>query len=180
MTGTPEFTRPLRLDTLPTAGKPITVEAVEAERAALALRFDLVSIERLTATLTLKRDGETVTAKGRLDARVTQSCVATGVPLDSRVEEDFTILFRPEPADGAPDEEIELSEAECDVVFYRGAMIDVGEAVAETLSLSLDPWPRAPDAEDALLQAGVKSEEQVREESSPFAKLASHKGGLKR
>ena len=175
MTETPEFSRPLRLDTLPATGRPMTVEADEAERAALAERFALVAIDRLTATLTLKRDGETVTAKGHLNARVTQSCVATSVALDASVDEDFTILFRPEPVDGAPDEEIELSEAELEVVFYQGAMIDVGEAVAETLSLSLDPWPRAPGAEDALREAGVKSEEEAKRESSPFAGLAALK-----
>ncbi|WP_199792381.1 YceD family protein [Allosphingosinicella vermicomposti] len=171
----PEFSRPARLDTLPSVAKPMTVEASAEERAALAARFDLVAIDRLAATLTLQRDGETVTAKGRMEAEVTQSCVATGVPIPAHVAEDFTILFRPEPQDGAPDEEIELSEAECDVVFYEGAMIDIGEAVAETLSLNLDPWPRAPGAEDALRAAGVKSEEEAKRESSPFAGLAALK-----
>lgn len=171
----PEFSRPVRLDTLPAVAKPMEVEADETERAALAARFDLVAIDRLTASLTLKRDGEAVTAKGRLEAEVTQSCVATGAPVPAQVDEDFHILFRPEPASGTPDEEIELSEAECDVVFYQGAMIDIGEAVAETLSLSLDPWPRAPDAENALRAAGVKSEEEAKRDSSPFAGLAGLK-----
>jgi hypothetical protein len=40
-------------------------------------------------------------------------------------------------------------------MFYDGAMIDVGEAVAQTLALNLDPYPRAPDAGDALREAGV-------------------------
>jgi len=42
------------------------------------------------------------------------------------------------------------------VVFYDGASIDVGEAVAETLLLNLDPYPRAPGAEQALRAAGVR------------------------
>ena len=37
-----------------------------------------------------------------------------------------------------------------DVIFYEGETIDIGEAVAETLSLSLDPYPRAPGAETVL------------------------------
>ncbi|QPQ54671.1 DUF177 domain-containing protein [Allosphingosinicella flava] len=175
MSSQAEFSRPVRLDTLPATGKPMAVEADATERAALAERFDLVAIDRLAATLTLKRDGTAVTAKGRLEAAVTQSCVASGVPLEAVIEEDFDILFRPEPVDATPDDEIELSEAECDVVFYQGAMIDVGEAVAETLSLSLDPWPRAPNAEEALREAGVKTEEVAKRESSPFAGLAALK-----
>ena len=61
-------------------------------------------------------------------------------------------------------------------VFYDGAAIDVGEAVAETLSLSLDPYPRAPGAEEALEAAGVKSEE----EAGPFAALAGLRDKLKK
>jgi hypothetical protein len=64
-----------------------------------------------------------------------------------------------------------------DVVFYDQAAIDVGEAVAETLALSLDPWPRSPDAEAILREAGVKREGE--EEKGPFAALASLKDKLK-
>ncbi len=59
------------------------------------------------------------------------------------------------------------------MVFYDRAEIDVGEAVAETLALNLDPWPRAPDAEAALRAAGVKREGE--EERGPFAALAGLK-----
>ena len=76
----------------------------------------------------------------------------------------------------APEEEVELSESEMDVVFHDGAAIDVGEAVAETLSLGLDPYPRAPGADEALKAAGVKSEE----EAGPFAALAGLRDKLKR
>jgi uncharacterized metal-binding protein YceD (DUF177 family) len=107
---------------------------------------------------------------------VTQSCVATAVPLEAEVDEPFRIEFRTEPTAGTPDEEVELSEAEMDVTFYDGGSIDLGEAVAETLSLSLDPWPRAPGAEEILKAAGVKGEE----EAGPFAALAALKDKLKK
>ena len=148
----------------------MAIEAGEDERAALAERFDLTAIESLSAALTLVRDEETVSAKGTLHAVVTQPCVASGAPVPALVDAPFVILFRPQPV-GAGDEEIELGESEMDVVFYDGAMIDVGEAVAETLSLSLDPWPRAPDAEAALAAAGVSSEEEAKAANSPFAAL---------
>jgi hypothetical protein len=38
------------------------------------------------------------------------------------------------------------------------------------LSLSLDPYPRSPDAEAALREAGVKSEDEV-EPAGPLAGL---------
>ncbi|MEA3035420.1 MAG: hypothetical protein QOH04_1182 [Sphingomonadales bacterium] len=175
---TPEFSRPIRLDTLGAEPCRLEIEAGEAERAALAARFGLVSIGRLTAEAALTRAGATVIAAGTLAAEVVQSCVATREPLAATVDEPFRIDFQPQPAAAAPDEAVELGERELDVMFYEGGAIDLGEAVAETLSLSLDPYPRSPAAEAALKDAGVKSEEQARAESSPFAGLAALKDKL--
>src|SRR3569623_1044306 len=83
-------------------------------------------------------------------------------------------VFRPQPQSGGNDEEIELSENELDVVFYDGGAIDLGEAMAETLSRSLDPYPRRDTAEAALREAGVKSEG----EAGPFGALAGLKAKM--
>ena len=172
MSGPNEFSRPVRLDTLGSAPRALTIEADDSERAALARRFGLPAIERLSAELTLSRNGETIAAEGDLQATVVQSCVATGEPVPADIDEPFRILFTPPPEGRTgSEEEVELSEEDCDIVFYDGAQIDVGEAVAETLSLSLDPWPRSPAAETALKEAGVKSEAQA----GPFAALADLK-----
>jgi uncharacterized metal-binding protein YceD (DUF177 family) len=174
----PEFSRPVRIDTLGDQPRHLSIEADEAERAALARRFNLTGIERLSAEAVLAREGDEVTAIGALTAKVGQSCVATAMPVESDIGEQFRIVFRPQPAMPSEEDEIELNESEMDVVFYDGASIDIGEAVAETLSLSLDPYPRAPDAEELLREAGVKSEEeaaaseaQAKAERSPFAAL---------
>ena len=173
-----EFSRPFRIDTLGSAPRAVAIEADDAERAALAKRFSLEAIHSLAAEAELVRTGEAVRAIGRVTAAVVQSCVATGEPVEEQVAEDFTIEFRPHPAVGSPDEEIELSEGELDVVFYDAAAVDLGDAVAETVSLALNPFPRAPDAEDALRAAGVKSEEEAKAEASPFAGLAALKDKL--
>jgi uncharacterized metal-binding protein YceD (DUF177 family) len=174
----PEFSRTARVDTLGSAPRMLSIGANEEERAALARRFELLAIDRLSAEAELTRSGETVRARGTLSAEVTQSCVATGTAVLSRVEERFEIEFRPQPNSGSPDEEIELSEGELDVIFYSGSAVDVGEAVAETLWLALEPFPRAPEADTALKEAGVKSEEEAARESSPFAALAALKDKL--
>ena len=57
------------------------------------------------------------------------------------------------------------------MVFYDGAVIDLGGAIADTLALSLDPYPRSAGADAALKEAGVLTEEQA----SPFAVLAEPK-----
>ena len=182
MTGTNEFSRAVRVDTLGSTPRTLKIEADAHECEALATRFGLEAIDRLEAEMSLVRGGEAATATGVLFAQVTQSCVATGEPVPARIEEPFTILFEPERQPAAADEEIELSEEECDIVFYAGAMIDVGEAVAETLALSLDPWPRSPNADAVLKAEGVKSQEQAEAEEaevkaarSPFAALRPRK-----
>ncbi len=178
MSNQPEFSRTIRVDTLGPSPRELSIGADEKERAALAERFGLVGVERLSAEALVKRNGDEIRAEGRLSAAVIQSCVATGEPVPAEIEEEFEIVFRPHPADVSAEEEIELSEGELDVTFYDGASVDLGEAVAETLSLALDPYPRAPDAEAELRDAGVKTEEEQRMESSPFAGLAALKDKL--
>lgn len=171
-----EFSRLYRLDTLSAEPRSVAIEASPEERGALARRFGLVALDGLAAEAELSRTGDSVTAAGRLRARVTQSCVATAEPVEAEVAEDFRVEFRPPPPAAGPDEEIELGEGELDTVFYEGGAVDLGEAVAQSLALGLDPYPRSPAAEAALREAGVKSEEQARLDSSPFAALKALKG----
>ncbi len=152
-------------------GQRINYAADEAERAAVAERLDLLGLERLEAALTLRSESNKVRAEGRLRASVTQACVASGEPVPAMVDEKIALLFMPEPA-GTPDEELELSAEDLDVIFHDGREIDLGTAIADELSLALDPYPRSAKAEDALREAGVLSEEQA----GPFAALAALKG----
>lgn len=175
MTDKPEFSRPVRVDTLGAAPRAIGIEADPAERAALAKRFGLLGLESLAGEVSLTRNGERVTARGRIRASVVQSCIATGEPVQAALDEPFEVEFRPLSHSDA-EEEVELAGAELDVVFYDGASADVGELAAETLSLGLDPYPRSPAAEEALRAAGVKSEEEARMASSPFAVLKDKLG----
>jgi uncharacterized metal-binding protein YceD (DUF177 family) len=152
-------------------GQRLEIAAGDEERAAIARRLDLPSLDRFEAALTLTREGEEVRAEGRLRASLAQACVATGKPVPATVDDQVRLLFRPEPA-SAPDEEIELSEEDCDVIFHDGREIDLGAALADELALALDPYPRSAEADDALKEAGVLSEEQA----GPFAALAALKG----
>jgi len=180
MTQQAEFSRPISIDTPGRAPRSVEIEADETERAAIARRFGLLAIHRLAAEAAIHANGEIIVAEGRLRASVTQSCVATAAPVEAELDEPFLIEFRPQPPLTGGEDEIELSESELDVIFYEGSSIDLGEAVAETLSLSLDPWPRAPGADSVLREAGVKDEEETLEESGPFAALAGLKDKLRK
>lgn len=174
----PEFSRAVRLDTLGEQPRVMTVAAEPAERAALATRFGLLGLDRLEAELAIARVGDEVRVEGTLEAALVQACVASAAPVPASLIVPFEILFRPQPETGRPDEEVELSESEMDVIFYDRAEVDVGEAVAETLSLNLDPYPRAPEADAVLRDAGVKREGEEAKES-PFAALSGLKDRLK-
>jgi uncharacterized metal-binding protein YceD (DUF177 family) len=169
----PEFSRIFRLDELGTAPRAVAIDADDKERAALASRFGLLSIERLSAKAELTRDGDVVIATGKLAADVVQACVASGEPVPASIAEDFALRFVPPSA--APEaEEVELEEGDLDEIDYEGGAIDLGEAAAQTLALALDPFPRAPGAEERLRAAGVIGEE----EAGPFAALKALKDKL--
>jgi uncharacterized metal-binding protein YceD (DUF177 family) len=170
-----EFSRPHRLDQIGAGESRVEVSAEPHEREALAQRFRLIAIERLEAHFALRRDAQGVIASGRLSGAVVQACVVTAEPVPAQIDEDFAIRFVPEREEGIDNEELELSEDECDTVFYSGGAIDLGEAAAETLALALDPFPRSPGAASALREAGVLSEEDAKrlaEERGPFGGLA--------
>ena len=169
---TDTFAHHLRLDQL-RDGDRLDLTADDGERAAIAQRLGLDGLERLEAHAMLSRTKDIVRAQGRLGAALTQSCVVTGEPVAAHVDEPFELVFMPEPEATGREEEIELGESDCDVVFHDGATIDLGTAIADTLALSLDPYPRSASADAALREAGVISEEQA----SPFAVLAKLRGG---
>ena len=153
-------------------GDRIDLTADESERSAIAKRLDLVSLDRLEAHIKLNRDGKTVRCEGRVKALLHQACIASGDPVAASVDETFIIHFAPEPKIDAPEAELELAGDELDTVFHDGQAIDLGTAIADTLGLALNPYPRGPNASVALKEAGVMSEG----EAGPFAILAKLKG----
>ena len=154
-------------------GDRLELVADEQERQAIRDRLSLAGLDRLEAHALLAREGEAIRAQGRIQASLTQNCVITGEPITAMIDEPFELAFLPEPDSAKPDDEVELGADECDIVFHDGAIIDLGLAIADTLALSLDPYPRSASADAALKEAGIMSEE----EASPFAVLAQLKRG---
>lgn len=178
----PEFSRTYRLTQVRQQPLTVQVEADEAERTALARRFGLVSLDRLEASVTLTADGEDILADGTLIAAVEQACVASGEPIAVALDEPLALRFSPEPesSDGDDDDE-EMAESSADLddrdlIHYEGGSVDIGEAIAQTLLLSLDPYPRSPDADSFLREKGVVREE----DAGPFSALAALKDQLEK
>ncbi len=170
---TPELSRPVKLDTIGAGEQSLSIEATPDECAALVARFGLQAIPRFSADITYSKTNDTIIAKGTIRAAVIQGCIATGEPVPETIEEGFTIRFV--PADSATADEIELDEQDCDVIEHDGHVVDLGEAIAQTLVLALHPYPRVADADDRLRALGVMTEEQA----GPFAVLAGLKAKMK-
>ncbi len=166
------FAHHLRADQI-RDGERLNLAADEAERRSIAERLSLRALDRLEAHATLSRAGSLIRAEGRVVATLEQSCVVTSDPVASHLDEAFALLFVPDLESGQVDHETELGEQDCDVVFYDGGTIDLGSAIADTLALSIDPYPRSASADAALKEAGVLSEGQA----GPFAVLANLKKG---
>lgn len=178
---TPEFSRSYSPERIPPEGLSETITADESERAALSQRFDLASIEALRAEfhLNLVAGGPMVRLVGRLTADVTQTCVVTLDPVAAHVEEDFELLFGPEET-YRPGQEVhlDLETADPPEPFLPDGSVDVGEVVAEQLSLALDPFPRKADAE-VKTPKGVELGGPDTLPNTPFAALAGLKDKLR-
>ena len=160
-----EFSRPYDTRGLP-AG-PVRLVATAAECAALARRFDVVSITSLEAVVDMIADGRAVNASGRLSASLVQSCAVSGEDLAVSLDEPVSLRFVPPGAPHRPDEELELDASECDEIELDGTHFDIGEALAQGLALAIDPFLTGPDADEARRKAGIVAEEA----SGPFAAL---------
>lgn len=163
----PELSRPVSIASLTERPVALTVEAGPAERTALAGRFGLLGLGALAARLDIRRDaGGVVVLHGVLEADVVQACVVTLEPVPAHVVDDFVLRFSADAPD-LDDEEIDLTLADADIEPLEGEVLDVGEIVAQQLSLALDPYPRAPGA--ALPEPDAEGEGE--DAASPFAAL---------
>lgn len=164
-----EFSRIVKLDRIP---ERMTIAAEEAERAALARRFALPGIARLTAEVSLAREGDVIEARGQMEAAFTQRCAISDDPFANTLREPVAIRFVPAIAALAEDEEHEFGADEPDEIEYSGAAFDLGEAVAQSFGLALDPYATGPGADTARREAGLSDEGTP---SGPFAALAALK-----
>jgi len=170
----PEFSHIVKLSDIGAKPKSGKLVANAEERDALALRFDLPQISSLTGNYKLTGTERGIAFTGQIESDLQQSCATTGEAIPVEVREEFDILFVPKADPEELDEEIELTEDECDIVEYEQAQIDLGEAIAQTLYLSLDPFPRGPNADEVAREKGLKSEA----EAGPFGALAALKDKL--
>ncbi|MHA7773401.1 YceD family protein [Roseibium sp. M-1] len=162
----------------------LCIEPGPAELKTIAASFGLDAISKLTARFTLKpyrKEGLRVV--GPLKAEITQTCVVSLEPFDSRLEIEVDRTF--EPASSRPrkirdlndDGEIEIDLESLDPpdVILDG-VLDLGAVICEEMALSLDPFPRRPGVEfESAEDDALPEPEEPETKPSPFAALKALK-----
>ena len=177
----PEIERIVDLDRMGAGGAALEIVASEAERAALAKRFGFLALPGFSARVTVdRRPGDQVVVEGRLRGRIVQACVLTLDPVTQDLDDTFRIVFKKDLTDNRDPEsgETVLSAQVEAPEPLSGNLLDVGEIVAEQLSLAADPYPRRPGAklEDVLPRPRRDPRRSASEKRRhPFAALAALK-----
>ncbi len=156
-----ELSRPIKIRALP--ADPVVIEASDAERAALAKRFNLASVDDLHATIELEQRAKAVNASGTLKASITQACAISHEDFPTKIEEPLAFRFVEEAAPEISEDneiEIELDADDLDEIEYAGDAFDLGEAVAQSLGLAIDPYAEGPNADAARKSAGITSDDE--------------------
>jgi uncharacterized metal-binding protein YceD (DUF177 family) len=174
-----EIERLVDLERMGPSGAALEIAPSDSERAALAKRFGFLGLPTFSARVTVdRRVGGQIVVEGRLRGRIVQACVLTLDPVAQDLDEAFRIVFKQDMTDDRDPESGEAvlhSQADAPEPL-TGNVLDVGEIVAEQLSLAADPYPRRAGAklEDVLPKprhGGRKGQPEQRRH--PFAGLAA-------
>ena len=133
----PELSRPLQIDRVPRKGSHERVVADASECALLAKRFSIHALHKLSALLLAtpwRGGGVKVTGSVEVDVELVSvvSLEIFSARRTFKVERYFLPANKLEPNE----------EVDADPV--HDGVIDLGEIVAETVGLELDPYPRLP------------------------------------
>ncbi len=150
------------------------LEANEEDRRALAEALDILACDRLVVDYRLKPiGGDRFTASGRITANLVQACVATLEPVPETIKESFSAAFWPAGEIGGelPEGEIHLDEAVPEPI--EGGEIAIGRYIYELIAVTMEPFPRSPNApmaddSEPVATSGEKPD-------NPFAVLAKLK-----
>jgi uncharacterized metal-binding protein YceD (DUF177 family) len=143
----PEFSRLIAIDGIvPDKLRKESIVASEEECAALARRFGIRSLSDFSADLSIRRvpGGTAVSIEGAFRANVVQACVVSLLDVHTHLEGSFDTYFT-EDADQVREEIAFTLDDDLDAAeMVHNGMVDLGEVVAQYLSLELPPYPRAP------------------------------------
>ena len=155
----------IRIAEIGSTGETIDITATPAQCAAIARQLKIPHVGALDGRFVLEAEQQNrFLATLHLRARVSQICVASLEMFEVRLYEEVTLIFVPADDLSAFDDDPESP----DEIPFDGTVIDLGVALTEQLALSLDPYPRRPDA---MLPAEAQAARD-----NPFASFFKQRG----
>jgi uncharacterized metal-binding protein YceD (DUF177 family) len=163
----------LRIDEI-RDGDEGSIEASAKERAAVAELLDLSELSRLGLAYRLQRLGQgRLGLKGRLTAKLTQTCVVTLEPLPQELDVPVEVAFWPRSQIRDMEKAAAEDPASQGILDWPEQIIDgkidLGPVLYEGLATALDPYPRAKGVEFAWTDPAGSAEEAPA--VGPFAAL---------
>lgn len=172
---------PVSVQHVPHKGIEVTLKSDDREREALAESHGLEKVLSFSADFIItpwKKSG--IKIRGKIQAQIVQSCVATLEPIENQIDEDVEIVLVPEhsrlariPVDESGEMLISADGPDIPETF-SGDKIDIGAIAEEFFDLAIDPYPRKADlADSVVVTVGETEEEADNGVVSPFASLAN-------
>ena len=177
-----EFSIPIALAELSPQGITMRRKADTHEKAALAARLAVDTVEKLEIDVSIVPDanGQSARVDGTLDATVRQICSVSLAPLIAKHALAVALQFTDSDIIDAEDlEEIDPEESDPPEPIVDGRF-DVGDTLIQLLAVEIDPFPRKPGVSLEDVPGGTRfSGEQNDSESNPFAVLSEFRDKLK-
>lgn len=179
-----EFSREFNLSLTKKTGSEILLEATGEECEALAARFSIPKVVFLKAKCFVTKLKQKETGDYKLvvnmSAEIIQQCVMTLSEVPETINENFSIVFVLEES-GQPADDIKIVDFDMneeDIEIITDTKVDLGELIAEYLSLSMNPYPRKQSTTGDELGYKILNEDETdtsEEKKNPFNVLESLK-----
>lgn len=184
-----ELFYPLHIEDVSAKGKKFSIVADAKQCAAIAERLNLLSVENLSADVTVdtQNGGHVLYISGHFVVDIVQECVATLEPVNDHLEDDFEAWYadhdkavsfaraKHKVKTMEEGDEIPVLEEQEDPEPLTDGQVDIGEVVIQFLSLSINPYPRKEGAEsmgnDDTAEISQTSKQNASLRPNPFAAL---------
>lgn len=168
----PEFSRVVPLHDVKDGGIRLSIEANTEECKALAERFEVLDLFDIHAELHLFPTAtDDILLEGKASGTVEQSCIVTGERVKSSIASEFSVRYISAGTGAESTEDEDFDVLGEDTELLPADVIDVGEVVAQYLSLAIDPYPRKPGAVAGVVELTPEGAIPSTERANPFAAL---------
>ena len=170
-----DFKQNIKVSELKSGSRTFELVVSDNDLAELAERFGLNAIRSLSAIVEIQDKGprQGVLLKGNVKADLDQHCVVSNDPVPSNIDTELYLrLVGPEELERLDEAEAFLDPEADEYDALEGDEINLGEVIAQTVSMALDQFPRKEGADIKIKpNQDVTFNEELLEKKNPFSAL---------